>query len=139
MRRQSVGIWRNVVRSQQNAAVNWGLLVAPNNAMGEDRFDSQFWIANYQPTERYVLTRAGSVKFRLRTDRSGYKNLYLTGDWIDNEGLNIGCIEAAVMAGMQTARRIKATSEEIAGEGAGILAGVPIGENGVLKETSNRL
>jgi uncharacterized protein with NAD-binding domain and iron-sulfur cluster len=139
MRHQSAGIWPNVVQSEQNSTVNWALLVAPSNVAGEDRFNSQFWIANYQPSERYVLTRAGSVKFRLRTDCSGYKNLYLTGDWIDNGGLNIGCIEAAVMAGMQTARHIKGTSDKIAGEDAGTLAGAVPGEKAVLKGKSNRL
>jgi len=119
LRRQSAAIWPNAMQSEQRLIINWDLLVAPDNAHGEERFNSQFWIANYQPSERYVLTPAGSPKFRLRTDQSGYDNLYLTGDWIDNGGLNVGSIEAAVMAGMQTARHIKGTSDTIAGENTG--------------------
>jgi hypothetical protein len=138
LRRHSAGIWPNVVQSKRNTTVKWDLLAAPNNLAGEERFNSQFWIANYQASERYVLTPAGSVKFRLRTDRSGYKNLYLTGDWIDNGGLNIGCIEAAVMAGMQTARHIKGTADKIMGEEAGTSAEALLGEKAVLKEKSNR-
>jgi hypothetical protein len=33
----------------------------------------------------------------------GLSNLFLTGDWI-RTGINAGCVEAAVMAGMQTSR-----------------------------------
>jgi hypothetical protein len=41
--------------------------------------------------------------------------LYITGDWIDN-GFNAGCIEATVMAGLQTARAISGENITIHGE-----------------------
>ena len=83
----------------------WDLLVGGGDRSGEDRFDSQFWRANVDPSERYVLSLPGSDKYRLRTDASGYRNLVLAGDWIDC-GLNAGCLEAAVMSGFQAANAL---------------------------------
>ena len=94
---------------------NWEYLVADRGRNGVDRLESQFFRGNFQPTERYVLTPAGSVKYRLRTDESGYDNLFLTGDWIRN-GFNSGCVESAVISGMQTARAISGSTETIVGE-----------------------
>lgn len=82
-----------------------GEIVKPTGKYTDKRFDTQFWRANVEPSERYVLSVAGSSKYRLRADESGYKNLYLTGDWIQN-GMNVGCVEAAVMAGMHTSHAI---------------------------------
>ena len=42
----------------------------------------------------------------LRADGSGFDNLFLAGDWIDN-GLNAGCIEAAVLGGLQAANAVE--------------------------------
>ena len=90
--------------------------MAPPERSGEQRFDSQFWCANIDPSERYVISVVGSRKYRLDTDGSGFKNLYLTGDWIKT-GLNTGCVEAATMAGMQTSRAISGYPVMIKGEG----------------------
>ena len=87
----------------------------PMAAMAQERFDSQYWRANFTPSERYVLTPAKLVKFRLRTDESGYDNLFLTGDWIKN-GLDAGCVESAVMSGMQTSRAICGSPQVVVGE-----------------------
>jgi uncharacterized protein with NAD-binding domain and iron-sulfur cluster len=95
---------------------NWDLLVAADGTAGSNRFDSQYWRPNIDPSERYVLAVAGSTQFRLRTDESGFTNLILTGDWIRN-GLNTsGCIEAAVISGRQAGRAIAAGSYKIIGE-----------------------
>ncbi len=48
---------------------------------------------------------SGSDKYRLRSDESGYDNLVLAGDWTDS-GMNAGCIEAAVMSGLQAANAL---------------------------------
>ncbi len=61
--------------------------------------------ANVNPTDRYVLSAAGSSAFRLRADASGFFNLVLAGDWTDN-GFNAGCIEAAVISGIRAANAI---------------------------------
>ena len=69
-----------------------------NPALVIDRYDR----ANIEPSERYVLSVAGSTGHRLKANASGFDNLVLTGDWIDN-GFNAGCVEAAFMAGLQAA------------------------------------
>ena len=40
-------------------------------------------------------------------------NLYLTGDWIDNGFLNIGCVESTVVAGFTASRAISGYPERI--------------------------
>jgi uncharacterized protein with NAD-binding domain and iron-sulfur cluster len=67
---------------------------------------AQYWRANVDPSDRYVQSLPGSAVHRLRADGSGYENLFLAGDWIDC-GLNAGCIEAAVMAGIQAANAVR--------------------------------
>jgi uncharacterized protein with NAD-binding domain and iron-sulfur cluster len=96
--------WPGALDEKENA-FRWDLLVGGGERSGEDRFDSQFWRANVDPSERYVLSLPGSDKYRLRTDASGYQNLVLAGDWIDC-GLNAGCLEAAVMSGFQAANAL---------------------------------
>ncbi|MEI2655382.1 MAG: FAD-dependent oxidoreductase [Microthrixaceae bacterium] len=61
--------------------------------------------ANVDPSDRYVQSLPGTDELRLRPDGSGFDNLYLAGDWTDN-GLNAGCIEAAVLSGLQAANAI---------------------------------
>ena len=85
---------------------NWELLHTDDDAPGGDPLDSQYWRANVDPSDRYVQCMPGSVVHRLRADRSGYRNLFLAGDWIDN-GLNAGCIEAAVISGIQAANAVR--------------------------------
>ncbi|MBV7535180.1 NAD(P)-binding protein [Duganella sp. sic0402] len=96
-------------------AFPWNWLVDGSEATGVQRFDAQYWRANVDPSERYVMSVAGSTRYRLRTDQSGFSNLFLTGDWIKT-GLNAGCVEAAVMAGMQTSRAISGYPVVIEGE-----------------------
>jgi uncharacterized protein with NAD-binding domain and iron-sulfur cluster len=84
-------------------------------------FDQQYFRANVDPSDRYVQSLPGTGAHRLRADESGYENLFLAGDWI-NSGLNAGCIEAAVMAGVQAANRLRRRplTEGIAGEWYGL-------------------
>ena len=96
-------------------AFPWQWLVDAKEGTGPARFDSQYWRANVDPSERYVMSVVGSTRYRLATDQSGFANLFLTGDWI-RTGLNAGCVEAAVMAGMQTARAISGHPVVIQGE-----------------------
>jgi uncharacterized protein with NAD-binding domain and iron-sulfur cluster len=98
-----------------NNQFDWSVLYAPTQQQGDARFDSQYWRVNVDPSERYVLSVTGSSQYRLETDGSLFKNLYLTGDWIKT-GVNAGCVEAAVMAGMQTSRSICGLPEQISGE-----------------------
>lgn len=96
---------------------NWDLLVDPGGGSGEERLNAQFWRGNIDPSERYVLSAAGSTRYRIRPEASGFENLYLVGDWVDN-GFNAGCVEAAVMSGMQASHAISGypKREEIIGD-----------------------
>ena len=70
----------------------------PEPGVGASRFESQFWRANIDPTERYVTSPPGSTAARLKAWGSGFPNLILTGDWIYT-GLNVGSVEGATMSG----------------------------------------
>ena len=72
---------------------------------------AKFVKANINGSDRYVLAAKGTIGYRLRPDRSGFTNLVLTGDWTDN-GLNYGCIEAAVLSGILAARAVVTTGAE---------------------------
>jgi uncharacterized protein with NAD-binding domain and iron-sulfur cluster len=98
-----------------DGAFDWDILFDCNGATGEKRLDAQFFRANFQPTERYVMTRAGSVSSRLRSDESGFSNLKLAGDWTRN-GIDGGSVEAAVTSGMQASRAICGSPRVIQGE-----------------------
>jgi uncharacterized protein with NAD-binding domain and iron-sulfur cluster len=92
-------------------------LVAPD-AKPDDpkgRLAAQYWRVNVQPTEQYVLSLAKSTRHRLPPGRSGFRNLYLAGDWTWNV-LNYGCVEAAVISGMLAARAITGHPRVIFGE-----------------------
>jgi len=113
---QHIGtLWPRAVHQDD---FRWELLVGGGDATGEKRFDSQFWRANIDPSERYVQSVPCSAQYRLKTDETGYDNLYIVGDWIDC-GFNVGCIEAAVMAGMEAAHAISGSPklEHIIGYG----------------------
>jgi uncharacterized protein with NAD-binding domain and iron-sulfur cluster len=98
-------LWPKATTPENPQGLNWDLLVDLKNQQGQKRFYSQYWRVNIDPSERYVLSVPGSTKYRLKTDESGFDNLYLTGDWTDN-GYNSGCVEATVMSAMQAARAI---------------------------------
>jgi hypothetical protein len=92
-------------RAYEGEGFAWEELVGAGDAVGSVRLESQFWSANVDPSDRYVLSLPGTDRFRLRPDRSGFANLFLTGDWTDC-GLNAGCIEAAVISGLQAANAV---------------------------------
>jgi len=99
----------------RGVAFPWQWLIDAKEGSGPARFDSQYWRANVDPSERYVMSVVGSTQYRLATQQSGFANLFLTGDWI-RTGLNAGCVEAAVMAGMQTSRAMTGYPAVIQGE-----------------------
>jgi uncharacterized protein with NAD-binding domain and iron-sulfur cluster len=91
----------------------WDVLYGPGT--GRQKFDSQYWRANIDPSERYVLSLPGTSRHRLAPDASGYDNLVLAGDWTAC-GLNTGCVESAVISGMLAARAIdKRPTEGVVG------------------------
>jgi uncharacterized protein with NAD-binding domain and iron-sulfur cluster len=83
----------------------WHLLAGVNGHRGHDALTTQHVSVNIDPSDRYVQSVPGSDKYRLRPDESGFDNLVLAGDWTDS-GINAGCIEAAVLSGLQAANAL---------------------------------
>jgi uncharacterized protein with NAD-binding domain and iron-sulfur cluster len=83
----------------------WHLLYGADGQRGSAALSTQHVSVNIDPSDRYVQSVPGSDEYRLRPDESGYDNLVLAGDWTDC-GINAGCIEAAVMSGLQAANAL---------------------------------
>jgi uncharacterized protein with NAD-binding domain and iron-sulfur cluster len=98
-----VGLYFPKAVTEQGFA--WDLLSGVNGRRGREAFATQYVSVNIDPSDRYVQSLPGSDRYRLRPDESGYDNLVLAGDWTDC-GLNAGCIEAAVMSGLQAANAL---------------------------------
>jgi hypothetical protein len=84
---------------------NYGLLVDPRNGKDEARLGSAYLRANYEPHALCTLALPGKTVFRMKTDATGYSNLFVTGDWIDNN-VHLACVEGAFQSGIRTARAI---------------------------------
>jgi uncharacterized protein with NAD-binding domain and iron-sulfur cluster len=98
-----------------SSCLHWDHLVGEPGQTGPANLQAQYFRANVDPSSRYVLSVPGSTKYRLKSDRSGFANLFLAGDWTYN-GINGGCVEAAVMSGLRAARGISGYPSEIIGE-----------------------
>ena len=83
--------------------------------VGSARLGLQYFRANTLGSERYVLTPAGTVADRLPAGGSGVANLVLAGDWTSN-GIDGGCVEAAVTSGLQAARALTGEARTFPGE-----------------------
>ena len=102
-------LWPAATTNENPAGFDLDLLADPTgnpDSTGLEKLNEQFYSANIDPTERYVLSLPGSGKFRLKTDQSGYKNLFFAGDWIDT-GYNMGCAEVAIMSGLMAAQALR--------------------------------
>jgi hypothetical protein len=82
---------------------DWSSLVASGGAQQRARLSEQYLRANFEGSERYVLSTAGSTASRLKADAIDGSEPLPRGRLTLN-GLNAGCVEAAVMSGMQAAR-----------------------------------
>jgi uncharacterized protein with NAD-binding domain and iron-sulfur cluster len=82
----------------------WELLTGDGNAesaehaVGAEAFTTQFWTANVRPSDAYTQALPGTARYRISPLEGSYKNLTIAGDWTQC-GLNMGCVEAAVMSG----------------------------------------
>src|SRR5262245_34604662 len=83
----------------------WNLLSGAGDRNDQHALDSQYWTANIDPSDRYVLSLPGSNEHRISPLDRTYDNLTVAGDWTDC-GLNLGCVEAAVMSGLLAAHAI---------------------------------
>jgi uncharacterized protein with NAD-binding domain and iron-sulfur cluster len=91
------------------------LLWGPQDQSPEDRFRTQYFRQNFYGSERYVLSVPNSVQYRLPPDDSGFENLFLAGDWT-RCGINAGCVEAATISGLVSARGLTGHAFEVVGE-----------------------
>ncbi len=99
--------------------LNWELLADPQDRTGEYRLAGQhLWLLT-NPSDRFTQTPPGAPSKRLRPDASGFKNLVLAGDWLTG-GLDLGCAESAVIAGLQAARALAGEDWQIPGEHDGV-------------------
>lgn len=94
-------------RAYDDAGFRWQLLATPDPKAptGRARFATQYWRANVNPSDRYVLSLPGSLKHRISPLEMTYDNLTIAGDWTEC-GLNSGCTEAAVMSGRLAAHAL---------------------------------
>ena len=90
-------LWPDAVH-RYPTVFKWEFLVDPRGRFGADRLEAQHLVANVDPSERYTLSLPDTTKYRLRPDEPVLRGLFVAGDWTDS-GLNIGCVEAAVMSG----------------------------------------
>ncbi|WP_246449873.1 FAD-dependent oxidoreductase [Qipengyuania soli] len=89
----------------------WEILKAPDDGTmkaepkGRERFATQYWRANVNPSDRYVLHKPGSHRHRISPLEVSYDNLTIAGDWTDS-GFHSGCVEGAVMSGLLAAHAL---------------------------------
>ena len=105
-------LWPNAVGG---AGFKYDLLYADPALRGEDRLKAQYWRANTDPTERYVIAKADTASVRLQPGATGFDNLSVAGEWADS-GVNISSIEATVITGMRVSRALTGQPQRIAGE-----------------------
>jgi uncharacterized protein with NAD-binding domain and iron-sulfur cluster len=98
-------------RASRSGAFRWNLLMDPADPNRSSRpddeslFDTQYWTANVNPSDRYCLTLPGTIRYRISPLDYTYDNLTVAGDWTAC-GFNQGCVEAAVMSGRLAAHAI---------------------------------
>jgi uncharacterized protein with NAD-binding domain and iron-sulfur cluster len=103
-------LWPKAVAT--NGSFRWEVLASeldgtPEGELiqGEQRFDTQFWTANVNPSERYSLSLPGTIHYRISPLDMSFDNLTIAGDWTQS-GLDSGCIESAVMSGKLAAHAL---------------------------------
>ena len=113
--KHSGALWPNATLPGTKGALDYRHLADRRPVSGLDRLEGQYIRASVNPSDRYVMSVPGSSAFRPRTEDTNLRNLFVTGDWIKN-GIQGGCAEAAVMAGLQTSRAICGVPEVIHGD-----------------------
>ncbi len=99
-------LWPNAVTPGEDRRFRWSTLVGPTTTSdGEKQIDDQYYRANTNPTERYVLSLPGTLKYSISPLDNTYDNFSVAGDWTAC-GHQAGCVEAAVMSGLLAAHSI---------------------------------
>lgn len=93
----------------------WPEAQTPDGHFEGDAIQISYIRANVDPPDCCIGAAAGEVQLRLKSDESGFDNLYLAGCYI-RTGLDTTCVESAVMSGMQASRAISGSPEAILGE-----------------------
>jgi len=104
-------IWPGTMKGN---AFDWSVLAAPDGTAGVQRLAAQYWRANVDTTELYVLSTPEGIANRIAAGATGLTNLVFAGDWTDN-GFNIGSVEGAVMSGLQAAQAVSGVPIDIVG------------------------
>ena len=101
------GLWPDAVN--RDGTFRWESLLCADPSgerlTGPERFDTQFFTANVNPSDRYVLSLPGTAKYRISPLDDTYDNLTVAGDWTAC-GYDFGCVEAAVMSGRLAAHAL---------------------------------
>src|SRR5690606_7332495 len=98
---------------------NWELLIDPQGRSAEHRLAAQHSWSTQSPSDRQIVTLPGDPRHRLAAGDTGFRNLYLAGDWVAG-GLDLACAESAVMGGLQAARALSGEPIAIFGERDGV-------------------
>jgi uncharacterized protein with NAD-binding domain and iron-sulfur cluster len=98
-------LWPGAVTKR--GGFKWSLLASAEakGGRGAARLDTQFFTANVNPSDRYVLSLPGTLQYRLSPLDLICDNLTIAGDWTAT-GLDTGCIESAVMSGRLAAHAL---------------------------------
>ncbi|HLG48005.1 MAG TPA: FAD-dependent oxidoreductase [Reyranella sp.] len=102
-------IWPGTIA---NGSFDWSVLAAAPGTAGVQRLAAQYWRANVDTTELYVLSTPEGIANRIAAGNTGLSNLVFAGDWTDN-GFNIGSVEGAVMSGLQAAEAVSGVPMDI--------------------------
>ena len=98
-------LWPKTTQPANPETLDWSALHDERGALGVDRLEAQYWRANIDPSERYVLSPPGSIAFRVKPGRTGFINLVVAGDWVCTS-INAGCAEAAIEGGLRAAHAL---------------------------------
>ncbi len=96
-------IWKRSGTMTNPAGLDWNLLHGPGQ--GVAKMDAQYFRANIDPSERYILSSPATVQLRLKAKGTDFENLTIAGDWVYTS-LSAGCIECCAMSGLHAAEAI---------------------------------
>jgi uncharacterized protein with NAD-binding domain and iron-sulfur cluster len=106
-------LWPQGADPTRPGALAWTALYDLDGRAGAARLDAQFWKANFDPWDRYVLSAPNTNQYRIGDD-TDLDNLAVAGDWTDN-GFYSGAAEGAFISGLLAARKLSGVKFPILG------------------------